>query len=129
MAYFAHQVTVQPLIPASLVKQRELEILKLFFDYETSPGIDGKEKLYFFSKEYPHATEDKYGNEVTEIKIIDIFQNIIRRSNGCLDYVYLHGASQCSNVCADAFGGWVLFIWVDSAERFSTWDKIAELKK
>jgi hypothetical protein len=129
MPTYLFQVTVQPVIPASLVRKKELEILKLFFNCELSLGSDGKKELYFFSEEYSWNTDNDYGNEFTTEALTDIFQTIIKRSKGRLEYIYLHSASFCSRMLADHFGGWVVFVREDSVEWFSTWDKITELTK
>jgi hypothetical protein len=123
------EVTVAPLIPATLVRKKELELLDKFFSHEETSGGDGKKDLYFYSEQYSDVVYDEKDREITQDDLIKIFQTLIVRSKGNLEYVYLHAACTFSKMRQDAFGGWVIFIRKDSVENFSTWQAIERFKK
>ena len=121
-----YRVTVQPEIPAALIKEEEMKILNIFFDHEQHDR-DGVNKIYFYSSEYYGIAVDDEEKQITQRHLIRIFQDIIKRANGGLDYVYLHAASTCNKMVPDAFSGWVHIIRKHSEEHFSTWDIVDEL--
>ena len=122
MSYSCLQATVQPEIPSAFIKEEELEVLKQYFSCEEHSERDGSVRYYFYSQEY-------FADEEGEDEMIGIFRNVIKRSNGTLNYVYIHGASYCTKMYADAFGGSLIFIKPKSVRRFSTWDRIDKLRK
>ena len=122
MSYSCLQVTVQPEIPSAFITEEELEVLKQYFSCEEHSERDRSVRYYFYSEEY-------FADEEEEDEMIGIFRNVIKRSNGTLNYVYVHGASHCTKMYADAFGGSLIFIKPKSVRRISTWDIIDKLKK
>jgi hypothetical protein len=125
------EVTVEPEIPANLIQEKDLEILDRFLAHEEVDYQNGEKGLYFYSENYTEIvfSEDGKGEQSDEDVMIKIFQNIIKRSKGDLEYVYLHAACTCSKMWSDTFGGWVLFIRKNSVDRFSTWEAIDKFKK
>jgi hypothetical protein len=122
MSYSCLQATVQPEILSAFIKEEELEVLKRHFSCEEHSAHDGSVRYYFYSEEYSVDEEE-------EDEMIGIFRNVIKRSNGTLNYVYIHGASYCTKMYADAFGGSLIFIKPKSVRRISTWDTIDKFKK
>lgn len=131
MADNYQMLTIQPSIPKSLFTEKELDILVTFGINWEGPDED----LYFFSEEYSASGyEDVEEGDKTETidydedKVIEIFQNAIKRSEGKIDHVYLMGACTCSKMRPDEFGGWLLWITADSSEFWSTWERLRELQ-
>lgn len=122
------EVTVQPQIPAALVKKGELQVLKKFF-FHQEVDQNGDKELYFFSHKYSGIAFDAAAEEISQDHMIKVFQKIIKRSKGRLEYVYLHAGDTCGEMEPDAFGGWVIFNRENSVETFSTWQAIERFKE
>jgi hypothetical protein len=132
---------VQPRIPAALVTKGQLQVLKKFFSYEEvdksgekiylhqEAEKNGEKELYFYSSKYSGIAFDATAEEISQDPMIKVFQKIIKRSEGHLQYVYLHAADSNSEMQADTFGGWVIFIRGNSVETFSTWQAIERFKE
>jgi hypothetical protein len=92
MSYSCLQVTVQPNIPAFLIKEKELELLKECFSCEEVIDRDGLKHYYFYSEDFS-GTED----EIQEA-MMKIFQEVIKRSKGKFKHIYLQGATFCTKM-------------------------------
>jgi len=129
MAYNFYMATVQPYIPSALITEEDLKVLGLFFSSHERTEDDGSKTIYFFSKNFPWAAfdheEEKY---YWYTKMVRVFQDIIKRSNGALKYIYLHGAGYCDKMRPDEFNGWILFIEKDSDLYLTTWAIVEELR-
>jgi hypothetical protein len=122
MSYTCLQVTVQPTIPATLIKEEELELLKECFSCEEHSDHDGSVRYYFYTEEYSVYDEK-------EDEMIGIFQKVIKRSKGELKHIYLQGATYCTKMEPDAFGGMAMFIKKNSVKQISTLEIIIDWMK
>ena len=122
MSYSCLQVTVQPEIPSAFIKEEELEVLKRYFSCEELSEHDGSVRYYFYSEDY-------FVDDEKEDEMIGIFQKVIKRSKGELKHIYLQGATYCTKMEPDAFGGMAMFIKKNSVKQISTLEIIIDWMK
>jgi len=121
--------TVQPYIPSELITDEDLKILNLLLSSEERTEKDGSKTIYFFSANFPWVKFDLESEKYYwYTKMVRVFQDIIKRSNGALNYIYLHGAAFCDKMRPDEFYGWILFIEKDSDLYLTTWAIVEELR-
>jgi len=135
MADYYTKAVIQPNIPEGFVTEKEMELLKTV-DMTPERTHDGK--LYFytdsyaggfwsvprklaaevFGKKLPGDPEEEV--EMNEDDLFNLFQGIVRRSNGELPYVTISAACLCSRMLSDGFGGFAVFIAADRVKWVST---------
>lgn len=122
MADFYAQGVVRPAeLPKEFITKKDKETLAEFdFSCEINHG-----KLYFYAEELSFSYLDNEGEEHSEDKIYEIFQNIIKRSKGKIPYLMLEMSHTCSKMDPGGYGGQGIFITADKIEHISTYAWLA----
>jgi len=118
--YFSSSV-FQPSIPKQLLTNDDLEFLAAF-NIDAEP--DGEDTLYLFAEDWCTCAvmeyEDGTEKELDENDLFTRFQEIIRRSNGELPWIYMETSYTCSKMRPDGFGGFAVFITADDVDCIGT---------
>jgi hypothetical protein len=122
MANNYSQATISPDLPAALFSEAELQSL------ETACGLtcnkDG-DNLYFFAGDFfSKEGEDEDGQDVNCLALL-------RAKLGQLDeavypHISIHGASTCSKMRQDEFGGFAYLITREGVRSLNTWQWLQE---
>ena len=123
MADYYSQAVFQPSIPKHLINDEDRRIIEAF---GINIEADGEDKLYLYAENWcctgylePEEPEGKE-IELSEEDLFARFQEIIRRSNGELPWIYKESAYTCSKMRPDGFGGSAVFITADDIGFCST---------
>lgn len=119
MADYMNQSVFQPTIPKHLINDEDRRIIEAFgITLETS----GEDKFYLYADEWCCNgyldSEEPDGEEIElgEDDLFSRFQEIIRRSNGELNWISKESAYTCSRMRPDGFGGGAVFISADDIQ-------------
>ncbi len=123
MADYYSQTVFQPVIPAHLLTEEDLDFFNAFY-IEAEKEQSG-ESYYLFADEWCSSAvlcneETGEETELEEDDLINRFQEIIRRSKGALPWVSMEKAYTCSKMRPDGFGGSAIFITADDVKYVST---------
>lgn len=121
MAEYSSQSVFQPSIPKHLLTEEDRDFLSAF---RIDRDPDGDDKLYLFAEDWctNAVIEDEGGTErkLDEYDLFTRFQEIIRRSNGALPWIYKETSYTCSKMREDGFGGSAVFITADDVQFTGT---------
>ena len=119
MADYMNQSVFQPSIPKHLITDEDRRFIEAFsITFES----DGEDKFYLYADEWccnGYLDPEEPGGEeieLTEDDLLNRFQEIIRRSNGELPWIYKESAYTCSRMRPDGFGGGAVFISADDIQ-------------
>jgi|GEM_PF-1156423 len=119
MADYMNQSVFQPSIPKHLINDEDRRIIEAF---SITLEPDGEDKFYLYADEWccnGYLNPEEPGSEdveLTEDNLFCMFQEIIRRSNGELPWIYKESAYTCSKMRPDGFGGGAVFINADDIQ-------------
>jgi hypothetical protein len=125
MADNYYQATVSPELPARLFSEDELQALELACGLTAERCGDD---LYFFAETcFSERGEDADGFGVD---CLALMQEKLRQLDPT-DYpcISIQGASTCSKMRPDEFGGFAFLITRDGIRSMSTWDWLNEEEK
>jgi len=118
--YHSHSV-FQPSIPKKLLTEDDLKFLSAF---RIGTESDGDDSLYLFAEDWcMGAVVEGEGGTKRELDEDDLFvqfQEIIKRSNGELPWIYRETSYTCSVLQPDGFGGSAIFITADDVQFYGT---------
>jgi len=121
MADYLSQSIFQPSIPKHLLTEDDLKFLTAF-NIDNEP--DGDDLLYLFAEDWCTSAimeyEDGSERDLDENDLFSKFQEIIRRSNGELPWIYKETSYGCTKMRPDAFGGSAAFITADDVQFYGT---------
>ena len=111
------QATVSPELPADLFSEEELRAL------ETACGITCErygENLYFFAETgFYEQGEDEAGFGVDCLAFLQ--EKLLKLNADAYPHIAIQGATTCSKMRPDEFGGFAYFITRDHVRYMSTW--------
>jgi len=119
MADYYSQAIFQPSIPKHLLTDEDRRFIEAF---SITLEPDSEDKFYLYADEwccngYLDSQEpDGEEIELTEDDLLNLFQEIIRRSNGELPWISKESAYTCSKMRPDGFGGGAIFITADDIQ-------------
>jgi hypothetical protein len=121
MADYYSQSIFQPSIPKHLLTEDDLDFLTAF-NIDTEPA--GEDMLYLFAEDWCTSAvmeyEDGSERDLDENDLYTRFQEIIRRSNGELPWIYKETSYGCNKMRPDGFGGSAVFITADDVQFYGT---------
>lgn len=121
MADYYSKSVFQPSIPKTLFTGDDLAFLA---EFHIDTESDGDDKLYLFAEDWCTNAfiEEDEGIELTldEDDLFARLQEIIRRSNGELAWIFKETSYDCSKMRPDGFGGSSVFITADDIQYFGT---------
>lgn len=125
MANNYNQATVSPELPASLFTEHEL--LSLISACGLSAWRDG-ETLYFFAEaSFCEIGDDDQGKT---LDCTAVFQEKLRQLDpAAYSHILIQGATTCSKMRADEFGGYAILITRDDIRSMSTWQWLEEQRR
>lgn len=123
MANYYTQAVFQPEIPTQFISESDKELFDAFG--LTMEIIQPRNACYLYATEWtgwatnPDKSDDA-DEELAFTSLYQCLQDIIKRSNDELPWIYKEAAWTCSKMRPDGFGGEAVFITADSIEYVST---------
>ncbi|HML79011.1 hypothetical protein [Geobacter sulfurreducens] len=119
MADYYSQAVFQPSIPKHLITDEDRRFIEAF---SITFEADGEDKFYLYADEWccnGYLDPEEPGGEeieLTEDDLLNRFQEIVRRSNGELQWISKESAYTCSKMRPDGYGGGAIFITADDIQ-------------
>jgi hypothetical protein len=122
MADNYYQATVSPDLPAAIFDEEELRSLEIACGLSHEAYGD---HLYFIAD--TSFREEGEDGEGASIDCLGLMQAKLRRLDpGAYPHVVIHGATTCSKMRPDEFGGFAYLITRDAIRSISTWQWLHE---
>ena len=122
MANNSSQATLSPSLPAALFHEEELQSLAIACGLSAEMYGDD---VYLFAEEcFSEVGEDENGRPVDCLVLMQ--EKLRRLDPAAYPPISLHGASSCSKMRPDEFGGFAHFITRDEIRSGSTWEWLRE---